>query len=43
VTAGEFHGDTSVHVVELADLDLTACYTSPGIPSTSGTGVYTFA
>jgi hypothetical protein len=43
VTAGEFYGDTSVHVAELADLDLTACDTSPGITSTSGTGFYIFA
>lgn len=43
VTAGEFVGDNSVHVVELVDLDLTGCDTPPGITGTSGTGVYTFA
>ncbi|MTE22419.1 hypothetical protein F0L17_25620 [Streptomyces sp. TRM43335] len=43
VTAGKFTGDSVLHVVELLNLDLTACLAEPGLTTASGIGTYTFA
>jgi hypothetical protein len=42
VTAGEFTGDSTTHVVELPNLDLLACLSEPGLTTASGSGTYLF-
>ncbi|TQM84531.1 hypothetical protein FHX81_6985 [Saccharothrix saharensis] len=43
VTAGKFTGASTTHIVELANLNLPACLTEPGLTTAAGIGTYVFA